>query len=58
MDVFDILWFNSMMNHSFNSSLTHLHTVTSTSGGHGGASFGGGGGFSGGGFGGGGGGSW
>ncbi|MEG1322938.1 MAG: DUF2207 domain-containing protein [Ruthenibacterium sp.] len=58
LDVFDILWFNSMMNHSFNSSLTHLHTVTSTSGGHGGASFGGGGGFSGGGFGGGGGGSW
>lgn len=58
MDVFDILWFNSMMNHSFNSSLAQLHTVAATSGGHGGASFGGGGGFSGGGFGGGGGGSW
>ncbi|MEG2165727.1 MAG: DUF2207 domain-containing protein [Ruthenibacterium sp.] len=58
LDVFDILWFNHMMNRSFDSSLNQLHTSTATSGGHGGASFGGGGGFSGGGFGGGGGGSW
>ncbi len=58
MDVYDLILFNHLIHHSFDDSLTHLHTLSANSGGGGGASFGGGGGFSGGGFGGGGGSSW
>lgn len=58
MDVYDLILFNHLIHHSFNDSLTHLHTLSANSGGGGGTSFGGGGGFSGGGFGGGGGSSW